>query len=62
VDGKPAPLLRANYAFQAVPVPAGPHTVRVVYEDYAFRAGAGLSALTALVVGFLGFRRRAAAS
>jgi hypothetical protein len=34
VDGAPAPLLRANHAFQAVHVPtAGRHTVTVDYED-----------------------------
>jgi uncharacterized membrane protein YfhO len=43
VDGQPAPLLRANHAFQAVQVPAGPHHVRQIYKDSAFRAGAAVS-------------------
>jgi hypothetical protein len=28
VNGRPAPMLRANVLFRAVPVPAGRHTVR----------------------------------
>jgi len=48
VDGQPTPLLRANYAFQAVQVPAGKHQVRLVYEDRAFFTGAVLSALAIL--------------
>jgi hypothetical protein len=31
VDGKPAPLLRANYAFMAVALPAGSHEVVLSY-------------------------------
>jgi hypothetical protein len=54
VDGRPVPLWRANYAFQAVDVPAGRHEVRLTYEDRAFRMGAGLSlaALGCCVVGW----------
>jgi hypothetical protein len=57
VDGKPAPLWRANRAFQAVAVPAGRHQIRIIYQDGFFRAGAWISALalgaslTALLVG-----------
>jgi len=43
VDGQPAPLLRANYAFQAFQVPAGQHYVRLAYEDLAFQFGAAVS-------------------
>jgi hypothetical protein len=45
VDGAPVRLLRANYAFQAVEVPAGKRHVRLVYEDHALRAGAFISGL-----------------
>jgi hypothetical protein len=53
VDGKPARLLRANYAFQAVEVPAGTHRIEIVYADAAFAAGlavacVGLIALAAV--------------
>ncbi len=43
VDGKPAQLWRANYAFEAVEVPAGRHEVLLVYRDEAFRTGAVVS-------------------
>jgi hypothetical protein len=43
IDGKPAKLLRADYAFQAVQVPAGRHRIRLVYEDRAFEIGAAIS-------------------
>jgi hypothetical protein len=43
VDGRPAPLLRANHAFQAIQVPAGRHHVRLAYEDLAFQFGAAVS-------------------
>jgi len=43
LDGRPAQLFRANYAFQAVQVPEGRHHVHLVYEDSAFREGAIIS-------------------
>jgi len=46
VDGKPRPLWRANYAFQALEVPAGRSKVELVYEDRAFLVGAILSITT----------------
>jgi len=49
VDGRQAPLLRANHAFQAVQVPAGRHRVQLVYRDRAFEIGAAVSLLAVLV-------------
>jgi uncharacterized membrane protein YfhO len=43
VDDKPVPLLRANYAFQAIEVPAGRHKVRLDYEDKGFQLGVVIS-------------------
>jgi len=43
VDGQPAPLLRANHAFQAIQIPAGRHYIRLAYEDLAFQFGAAVS-------------------
>jgi uncharacterized membrane protein YfhO len=43
VDGRPATLLRADYAFQAVQIPAGRHRIRLIYEDRAFQTGAAIS-------------------
>jgi hypothetical protein len=45
VDGKPAHLLRANHAFQAVEIPEGRHRVQLIYRDRAFEIGAVLSLL-----------------
>ena len=49
VDGKPVPLWRANYAFQALEVPAGRHEVMLIYRERLFRIGTILSAFAALV-------------
>ena len=49
VDGQPARLWRANYAFQALEVPAGRHQVLLVYQDKVFRMGVIIS-LGALAV------------
>jgi hypothetical protein len=43
IDGRAGPLLRANYAFQALEVPAGRHIVRLVYKDTLFHIGAVVS-------------------
>jgi hypothetical protein len=45
VDGQPIKIWRANYAFQALEVPAGRHHIRVVYEDKKLLAGEVLSCL-----------------
>lgn len=45
VDGQPARILRADYAFLAVPLPAGARSVVLAYRPAAFRAGLALSAL-----------------
>jgi uncharacterized membrane protein YfhO len=49
VDGQPARIWRANYAFQAVEVPAGQHQVLLRYEDKRLLMGAALSSLGLLV-------------
>jgi hypothetical protein len=48
IDDAPVPLLRGNVAFQAVPVPSGQHRLRLVYSDFNFRAGLGISAAALL--------------
>jgi len=61
VDGQPAKLWRANYAFQAVEVPAGRHRVELAYLDKTFLAGLALSALgllTGLVLWLLAHFQR----
>ncbi len=50
VDGKPAPLYRANYAFRAVPVLAGQHTVRFEFKPLSWRIGLAISGITLLAL------------
>ena len=58
VDGRPAKLWRANYAFQALQVPAGRHQIRLVYEDKKLLAGAVLSGMGLLACAGLWWRGR----
>ena len=51
IDGQPTRLWRANYAFQALEVPAGRHQVELVYVDWSFRLGAAISILTVVGCG-----------
>jgi hypothetical protein len=46
VDGRPAPLLRADSFVQAVPVPAGRHEVRLAYREPAIGIGLLASAVS----------------
>jgi hypothetical protein len=45
VDGRPAPILRANGVFRAVALPAGSHRVLFRYRPVSFYAGAAISAV-----------------
>ena len=60
VDGEEVEVLRANYAFRAVAVPAGEHEVAFVYDPPLFRLGVQVSIaalLAAAVLGGLGLIR-----
>jgi hypothetical protein len=52
VDGKPAPLLRANVLFQGVALPGGRHSVTFSYSPPLLAAGASAS-LVAVLLGAL---------
>ena len=58
VGGRPTPLLRANYAFQALQVPAGRQRVTLVYQDRAFYCGAVISLISAATCIAIWFRGR----
>jgi len=62
VDGAPARVVRANFAFRGVPVPEGGHVVELVYRPRSVVWGAAV-ALAAVVVaaGLLVAGRRASA-
>jgi hypothetical protein len=50
VDGHPAQILRANYAFMAVPVESGSHQVVLTYQPASFVWGAAVSAFSVLAI------------
>jgi len=58
IDGNRAILWRANYAFQAIEVPAGRHRVELVYRDGSFRWGTAISGGTVSAFALVAFRRR----
>ena len=57
VDGRPAPLLRANAAFRGVQVPAGRHVIEQVYRPWTVLWGLGASAAALLAGVFIVARR-----
>jgi hypothetical protein len=48
VDGQPVPVLRADYAFRAVRLPAGQHHVAVRFTPTSWKVGLVISGITAL--------------
>ncbi len=59
VDGEPTRLLRADYLFRALRVPAGEHQILLSYQPLSFWAGAALSLISILftVIIFIRLRR-----
>src|SRR5262249_39066582 len=58
VDGMPAPILRTNYLFRGVAVPAGAHHVRFAYQSRTLAVGGISSAVGWLGMALLALRRR----
>ena len=50
VDGRQEEILRANYAFRAIPVGPGSHRVEIVYESLSFKVGLALSLATVFLI------------
>jgi uncharacterized membrane protein YfhO len=60
IDGKASELLKADYVFMAVEVPAGDHVIELVYKPVSFQIGRGLSIcgiLIVIILGFFAFRK-----
>jgi hypothetical protein len=57
VDGKQTSVYRADYAFRAVPIDAGKHTVEFTYQPVSFTIGAVISFISICMVFFLLFTR-----
>jgi hypothetical protein len=60
VDGESAPVIRANYTFQAVPVRAGQHQLHLTYMPRGLSAGLAISMVTIVVALSIVVRRRQA--
>jgi hypothetical protein len=56
IDGREAPVLRANLAFRAVQVPAGRHAIEFVYRPRDVLWGLGATLATLVLTGFLAWR------
>lgn len=50
IDGRVTKIYRANYAFRAVSVPAGKHTIRFVYQPLWYKLGRVVTMLTLVVI------------
>jgi uncharacterized membrane protein YfhO len=58
IDGHRVRALKANLAFTAVPVSAGPHRVELRYVPSSFYVGSAISGMTVAGYGGLAVRRR----
>ncbi len=61
VDGVSVEVLRADYAFRAVLLPPGEHTVRMVFSPWTWRVGLAVSIVTWVGLGVwagVGFKKR----
>jgi N-acetylglucosaminyl-diphospho-decaprenol L-rhamnosyltransferase len=56
IDGKKEDIIKANYAFMAVMVPAGEHTIEFKYIPETFLIGLGISSLTLILLFILFIR------
>jgi hypothetical protein len=60
IDGRPAPLVATNLAFQGLVVPPGAHVIEMRYRNPLVVIGAAISLLSlAMLVGFAWLRRAA---
>jgi hypothetical protein len=62
VNGAPVPILRANYVFRAVEVPAGTSTVEFRYRPVSVLAGVAITAITLAGLAILAFQSAGDAS
>jgi uncharacterized membrane protein YfhO len=53
VNGERVPVLAADYALTGIPVPAGDHEVRFVFDPLSFKLGLALTILSVLVAAAL---------
>jgi hypothetical protein len=58
VDGRGAPIYRANYAFRAIYLEAGDHNVTMTFDPWTWKAGAGVTGLTLAALAAWAWRAR----
>ena len=51
MDDKEVKIYRANYAFRAISVPEGEHTIIFTYQPNSITLGSLLSVCTAILIG-----------
>lgn len=52
VDGQEVKILRANFSFRAISVPAGKHKIIFTYDPPAFKIGLAISLVSFTILGF----------
>jgi uncharacterized membrane protein YfhO len=50
VNGVETPVIRTNYAFMGIPVPAGTSEIQISYEPFSFKLGLAISAISLLAL------------
>jgi hypothetical protein len=58
IDGRPAPILRANRMMRGAAVEAGEHTLVYVYDPLSFKVGVALTLAGIAALALVGLRRR----
>lgn len=58
LDGRRVQTRRANHAFIGIWLPAGEHSVRLVFQPQSFMAGRAITLATLLLLGIVGIVRR----
>ena len=64
IDGKPAPIIKANYVLRALPVPAGKHNIEFRFEPKMLKLGWTLTTISSwilsiLLLAFIGWKIKA---
>ena len=64
IDGKPAPVIKANYVLRALPVPAGKHNIEFRFEPKMLKLGWTLTTISSwilniLLLAFIGWKIKA---
>jgi uncharacterized membrane protein YfhO len=56
IDGTPTQIFQTNYVWRGVQVPAGEHTIKFEFKPVSFHIGAGISAASLFLLGYLALK------